>query len=89
MATKEIPYGLSDYARLALENYYYVDKTHFIPLIEKAASFFFLIRPRRFGKSLTLSMLESYYDINKPIASKNSSENGGYTNILQHCGQSS
>ena len=47
MATKEIPYGLSDYARLALENYYYVDKTHFIPLIEKAASFFFLIRPRR------------------------------------------
>ena len=64
MATKEIPYGLSDYARLALENYYYVDKTHFIPLIEKAASFFFLIRPRRFGKSLTLSMLESYYDIN-------------------------
>ena len=42
MATKEIPYGLSDYARLALENYYYVDKTHFIPLIEKAASFFFL-----------------------------------------------
>ena len=88
MATKEIPYGLSDYARLALENYYYVDKTHFIPLIEKAASFFFLIRPRRFGKSLTLSMLESYYDIT-PIASKNSSENGGYTNILQHCGQSS
>ena len=64
MATKEIPYGLSDYARLALENYYYVDKTHFIPLIEKAASFFFLICPRRFGKSLTLSMLESYYDIN-------------------------
>lgn len=64
METKGIPYGLSDYARLATENYYYVDKTHFIPLIEKAASFFFLIRPRRFGKSLTLSMLESYYDIN-------------------------
>ena len=51
MATKEIPYGLSDYARLALENYYYVDKTHFIPLIEKAASFFFLIRPRRLPTS--------------------------------------
>ena len=48
MATKEIPYGLSDYARLALENYYYVDKTHFIPLIEKAASFFFLICPPAF-----------------------------------------
>lgn len=64
MATKNIPYGLSDYARLSTENYYYVDKTHFIPLIEKAASFFFLIRPRRFGKSLMLSVLESYYDIN-------------------------
>ncbi len=88
MATKEIPYGLSDYARLALENYYYVDKTHFIPLIEKAASFFFLIRPRRFGKSLTLSMLESYYDINNANRFEELFvENGGYTNILQHCGQ--
>lgn len=64
MATKGIPYGLSDYVRITNENCYYVDKTHFIPRIEQTASFFFLIRPRRFGKSLTLSMLESYYDIN-------------------------
>lgn len=64
MATKGIPYGVSDYARLSLQNYYYVDKTHFIHRIEQAASYFFLIRPRRFGKSLTISMLESYYDIN-------------------------
>ncbi|MEG1543569.1 MAG: AAA family ATPase, partial [Tannerellaceae bacterium] len=56
MATKGIPYGLSDYARLATQNYYYVDKTMFIPMIEKAASFFFLIRPRRFGKSLMISV---------------------------------
>ena len=32
---KGIPYGLTDYTRLARENYYYVDKTHFIPLIEQ------------------------------------------------------
>lgn len=64
MATKGIPYGLSDYVRLATENYYYVNKTRFIPLIEQVASFIFFIRPRRFGKSLLLSVLHSYYDIN-------------------------
>lgn len=42
---KGIPYGLTDYTRLARENYYYVDKTHFIPLIEQFASYLFLIRP--------------------------------------------
>lgn len=61
---KSIPYGLSDYARLVRDNYYYVDKTRFIPAIEQAASYFFLIRPRRFGKTLLLNMLAAYYDIN-------------------------
>ncbi|MEG1543570.1 MAG: AAA family ATPase [Tannerellaceae bacterium] len=64
MATKGIPYGLSDYVTLNRDNCYYVDKTRFIPMIERAARFFFLIRPRRFGKSLMISVLESYYDIN-------------------------
>ena len=44
---------------------YYVDKTPFIEEIEDSNMYFFYIRPRRFGKSLTLSMLENYYDINK------------------------
>lgn len=61
---KQIPYGLTDYEAMVRDNYYYVDKTHYIPLIEQAASFFFLIRPRRFGKSLLLNVLDSYYDIN-------------------------
>ena len=43
---------------------YYVDKTRFIEKVEAANKFFFFIRPRRFGKSLTLSMLHHYYDIN-------------------------
>ena len=56
MATKRIPYGVSDFQRFSRENYYYVDKTRFIGEVEKSPSFLFLIRPRRFGKSLWLSM---------------------------------
>lgn len=62
---KEIPYGISDYDRFWEDNLYYVDKTRFIRNIEKKGSFLFFIRPRRFGKSLFLSTLESYYDINQ------------------------
>ena len=63
MATKGIPYGVSDFQLLSSEDYYYVDKTRFIGEIEKSPRFLFLIRPRRFGKSLWLSMLELYYDM--------------------------
>ena len=47
------------------DNSYYVDKTRFIPLLEAQPYFIFLIRPRRFGKTLWLSLLQHYYDINK------------------------
>ena len=57
MATKRIPYGISDFRLLSGEDFYYVDKTRFIGEIEKCPNFLFLIRPRRFGKSLWLSML--------------------------------
>lgn len=60
---KQIPYGITDFARIQEENYYYVDKTMFIEKIEMQPPYLFLIRPRRFGKSLTLAMLEAYYDI--------------------------
>ena len=60
---KRIPYGMMNFEAIRLDNYYYVDKTHFIPLIEQADRFFFFIRPRRFGKSLTLNMLRHYYDV--------------------------
>ena len=46
-------------------NYYYVDKTRYIAEVERNASFFFLIRPRRFGKSLFLNVLRWYYDVNR------------------------
>ena len=59
---KNIPYGISDFTLLQKQNDLYVDKTMYIPVLEKS-QFIFLIRPRRFGKSLFLSMLQSYYDV--------------------------
>ncbi|RLA71420.1 MAG: hypothetical protein DRG30_08540 [Epsilonproteobacteria bacterium] len=62
MHPTKLPYGLSDFKRVTMENYYYIDKTKFIKDIESDADFLFFLRPRRFGKSLTISMLEAYYD---------------------------
>jgi hypothetical protein len=61
---KKIPYGISNFAKLSRENLYYIDKTAFIPIIEDESDFLYFLRPRRFGKSLTIAMLEQYYDIN-------------------------
>ena len=60
---KKIPYGISDYVRIIKEKFYYVDKTRFIETIEASAPFLFLIRPHRFGKSLWLNTMMTYYDI--------------------------
>jgi len=85
---KKIPYGISDYEAIRQRNYYYVDKTMYLQEVENAGEYLFFIRPRRFGKSLFLSVMESYYDIlnvdqftplfrgtevfNNPTAEKNS-----------------
>ena len=60
---KRLPYGMMNFEDIRLDNYYYVDKTSYIPWIEQSDRFFFFIRPRRFGKSLTLNMLQHYYDV--------------------------
>jgi len=60
---KRIPYGMMNFVAVRRDDCYYVDKTRFIPMIEQANKFFFYIRPRRFGKSLTISMLHHYYDV--------------------------
>ena len=62
---KRIPYGMQNFEDVIKEDCYYVDKTPFVEQIEESNKYFFFIRPRRFGKTLTLSMLENYYDINK------------------------
>ncbi len=64
---KRIPYGMQNFEDVIKEDCYYVDKTPFIEEIEESNKYFFFIRPRRFGKSITLSMLENYYDINKKV----------------------
>lgn len=62
---KRIPYGVSDFVDIIKRNQYYVDKTMYIPKLEEEADSLFFIRPRRFGKSLLLSMMCAYYDINQ------------------------
>ena len=59
---KLVPYGVADFVTVIEQNLYYVDKTMFIPELEKQPRNLFFIRPRRFGKSIFLSMLYSYYD---------------------------
>jgi hypothetical protein len=66
MAPLKLPYGNSDFNDIRTENFFYVDKTSYIEKLEQLnAKYLFFIRPRRFGKSLFLSMLENYYDLNK------------------------
>ncbi len=57
-----IPYGEADIRRIRLRGWLYVDKTRFLRRLEEDESYAFLIRPRRFGKSLWVSVLENYYD---------------------------
>ena len=56
-----IPYGEADFKRIRLNRWLYVDKTRFVRWLEDGR-YAFLIRPRRFGKSLWISLLENYYD---------------------------
>ena len=60
----KFPYGISDFRKIILENFFYCDRTDKIPLLEQSQYQLF-IRPRRFGKSLLLSMLENYYDVRR------------------------
>ncbi|WP_295408181.1 AAA family ATPase [uncultured Thiocystis sp.] len=61
----KFPYGLSNFATLIADGYFYQDRTDRIPQLEEAGRQLIFIRPRRFGKSLLLSMLEHYYDLNR------------------------
>ncbi len=60
----KFPYGISDFKEINTKGYFYCDRTDKIPFLEETKSQLF-IRPRRFGKSLVLSMLENYYDAAK------------------------
>jgi len=63
MNKKKLPVGISDFKRIILDNYYYVDKTLLIKeIINKSDTILLIPRPRRFGKTLNLSMLRYFYD---------------------------
>jgi len=59
----KFPYGICDFYQIITENYFYIDRTDHIRLIENTGKQLLFLRPRRFGKSLLLSMLENYYDV--------------------------
>ena len=59
----KFPYGVSDFHRIRTDGYLYVDRSTHIPLLEDAGRQLIFLRPRRFGKSLLLSMLANYYDV--------------------------
>ena len=63
-AYPQIPYGWADFEAMRRERTLYVDKTRFLHELEQER-FAFLIRPRRFGKSCWVALLESYYDRNR------------------------
>ena len=63
---KKIPYGTASYDKIQEFNHYFVDKTKYLEILENLDTYhLFFLRPRRFGKSLWLSILEHYYDVNK------------------------
>ena len=72
---KQVPYGVSDFVTVRERNLYYVDKTMYLSLLEQQPDNLFYIRPRRFGKSLFISMVRAYYD--KAMADRFDSLFGG------------
>lgn len=79
---KSAPYGESDFSILRRSNLAYVDKTEFIVKLESVKNRFpFIIRPRRFGKTLFTSILQAYYDIS---AAKDFEKNFAGTYIGEH-----
>ena len=57
------PIGIQTFSRIRENGYVYIDKTALIHQLVSRGSIYFLSRPRRFGKSLTVNMLQHYYDI--------------------------
>ena len=62
-----MPVGIQSFEAMRLGNFVYVDKTQFIPKLEKLSIAYFLARPRRFGKSLFISTLQAYFEGRKEL----------------------
>jgi len=61
MALQKLPIGIQDFRTLIEDGYKYVDKTRYVHQLATTGKFFFLSRPRRFGKSITIATLQELY----------------------------
>lgn len=61
----KIPYGVSDFEKIRKEGFFYADKTRLLAELERLYQYVVFLRPRRFGKSTLVSMLEHYYDLGR------------------------
>ena len=67
MSNKIYPIGVQNFESLRQDGYFYIDKTEFIYRLVKSGRYYFLSRPRRFGKSLLISTLEAYFQGKKEL----------------------
>ena len=67
MSNKIYPIGIQNFEKIRKDGYFYIDKTAWVYQLAKTGSYYFLSRPRRFGKSLLISTLEAYFQGKKGI----------------------
>ena len=67
MSNKIYPIGVQNFESLRQDGYFYIDKTEFIYRLVKSGRYYFLSRPRRFGKSLLISTIEAYFQGKKEL----------------------
>ena len=67
MSNKIYPIGIQNFEKIRQDGYFYVDKTALMYQMVKTGSYYFLSRPRRFGKSLLISTLEAYFQGKKEL----------------------
>lgn len=66
-ARRKLPIGVQSFEKIRTDGYYYVDKTPFAHRLIEQGSYYFLSRPRRFGKSLFLDTLTQLFEGNEPL----------------------
>lgn len=59
---RKYPIGIQTFADIRNDGYMYIDKPHYVELLVKSGKYYFFSRPRRFGKSLLISTLQSYFE---------------------------
>ena len=87
--TQQIPIGVSDFSELRTECYYYLDKSGLVSdVVRSGAKIILLPRPRRFGKTINLSMLKAFFDCSRQNAESLFAglEVTEDEEVMQHCG---